>query len=189
MEDYEVRQALGVIQDRVKELVQEDDWKEKMADDWNKANEAEAKAKEARRAARAAAAQDDDLQSQVTYNSHASKASNASYASRMKDVKDREASSKKDWDASTTGEKKTSAEDRLASKIAQEVLRDNPKIRQVHSGASIKKLLEKEAKKQMAIAANGGTYTGPIISRIEEKGAKDKHDPSNLPYLHKNPAV
>ena len=36
----------------------------------------------------------------------------------------------------------------MASKIAQEVLRDNPKIRQVHSGASIKMLLEKEAKKQ-----------------------------------------
>ena len=77
----------------------------------------------------------------------------------------------------------------MASKIAQEVLRDNPKIRQVHSGASIKMLLEKEAKKQMAIAAKGGEYKGPVISRIEEKGQRDKADPSNLPYLHKNPAV
>ena len=39
MEDYEVRQALGIIKDRVKELTQEDDWKEKMAEEWNKANE------------------------------------------------------------------------------------------------------------------------------------------------------
>ena len=77
----------------------------------------------------------------------------------------------------------------MASKIAQEVLRDNPKIRQVHSGASIKVLLEKEAKKQMAIAAKGGEYKGPVIARIEEKGKTDKADPSNLPYLHKNPAV
>ena len=77
----------------------------------------------------------------------------------------------------------------MAQKIAQEVLRDNPKIRQVHSGASIKVLLEKEAKRQMAIAAKGGEYRGPLISRIEEKGKTDKADPSNLPYLHKNPAV
>ena len=42
MEDYEVRQALGIIKDRVKEITQEDDWKEKMADEWNKANEGEA---------------------------------------------------------------------------------------------------------------------------------------------------
>ena len=35
MEDYEVRQALGIIKDRVKEITQEDDWKEKMADEWN----------------------------------------------------------------------------------------------------------------------------------------------------------
>ena len=108
--------------------------------------------------------------------------------SRVSEAKRQEATQKADWDASTTGEKRT-AEDRMASKIAQEVLRDNPKIRQVHSGASIKMLLEKEAKKQMLLAAKGGEYKGPLISRIEEKGQRDKADPSNLPYLHKNPAV
>ena len=40
-----------------------------------------------------------------------------------------------------------SAEDRIANKIANEVLKDNAKLRGVHSGASIKKILEKEAKK------------------------------------------
>ena len=190
MEDYEVRQALGIIKDRVKELTQEDDWKEKMAEEWNKANEAEAAARAARKAARAAEGQrDGDAQSEITYQSQASKASKASFISRVSEAKRREAESKPAWDASTTGEKKQSAEDRMAAKIAQEVLRDNPKIRQVHSGASIKVLLEKEAKKQMAIAAKGGEYKGPVISRIEEKGKTDKADPSNLPYLHKNPAV
>ena len=48
-------------------------------------------------------------------------------------------------------------------------------------------LLEKEAKKQMAIAS-GGEYYGPIITVTQEKGER-KMDPSNLPYLHKNPAV
>ena len=47
----------------------------------------------------------------------------------------------------------------MASKIAQEVLRDNAKLRAVHSGNSIKQLLEREAKRQMAlIAADGGDY-------------------------------
>jgi len=41
MEDYEVRQALAIIKDRVNEITKETDWKEKMAEEWNQANEAE----------------------------------------------------------------------------------------------------------------------------------------------------
>ena len=41
----------------------------------------------------------------------------------------------------------------------------------------------------MAIAAKGGKYTGPVIAVSQEKGNRDKADPSNLPYLHKNPAI
>lgn len=69
------------------------------------------------------------------------------------------------------------------------MLRDNAKLRGVHSNNSIKMLLEKEAKRQMAIATKGGEYTGPVIAVTNEKGNRDKSDPSNLPYLHKNPAV
>lgn len=35
MEDYEVRQALAIIKDRVNEITKDDDWKEKLADEWN----------------------------------------------------------------------------------------------------------------------------------------------------------
>lgn len=42
MEDYEVRQALAIIKDRVNEITKEDDWKEKLADEWNEANADEA---------------------------------------------------------------------------------------------------------------------------------------------------
>lgn len=80
-----------------------------------------------------------------------------------------------------------SAEDRIANKIANEVLKDNAKLRGVHSGASIKKLLEKEAKKQLLMEAGGG-YNGPVINTLG-RGTKDSLDPSNLPYLHKCPAV
>ena len=41
MEDYEVRQALAIIKDRVKEIKQDDDWKENIAEEWNKAAAAE----------------------------------------------------------------------------------------------------------------------------------------------------
>ena len=57
---------------------------------------------------------------------------------------------KPDWDNTTTAsKKKPSAEDRMASKIAAEVLKDNAKLRGVHSKESIKAILEKEAKRQM----------------------------------------
>lgn len=69
------------------------------------------------------------------------------------------------------------------------MLRDNAKLRGIHSNNSIKVLLEKEAKKQMLLAKNGGEYSGPLIAITTEKGNRDKADPSNLPYLHKNPAV
>jgi len=45
MEDFEVRQALALIKERVAEISKDQDWKQKMADDWNKAND-EAEAKE-----------------------------------------------------------------------------------------------------------------------------------------------
>ena len=76
-----------------------------------------------------------------------------SYSQRISEAKKKEASEKPDWDASTTGEKRqVSAEDKIASRIASEVLRDNAKLRAIHSGPSIKKLLEREAKKQMQAA-------------------------------------
>lgn len=74
----------------------------------------------------------------------------------------------------------------MAAKIASEVLKDNAKLRGVHSKESIKRILEKEALRQMKLQ---NEYPEPIISRINEKQPVDRADPSNLPYLHKNPAV
>ena len=64
MEDYEVRQAIAIIKDRVNELTDKPDWKQQMAEEWNQANEEEAQARKQRRAA---AADGDDNRSQVTY--------------------------------------------------------------------------------------------------------------------------
>lgn len=39
MEDVEVRQALAIIKDRVNNMKKDNDWKEKITDEWNQANE------------------------------------------------------------------------------------------------------------------------------------------------------
>ena len=131
-----------------------------MADEWNQANEEEANA----RASRRAAAADQDATSQVTYNSHKSGASKASFQSRVSQARRQEAEDKPEWNQSVTSSKRPTAEDRMANKIAQEVLRDNAKLRGIHSNNSIKVMLEREAKKQLATAVNGGQYTGPVIA-------------------------
>ena len=41
MDDYEVRQALAIIKDRVNEVTKQQDWKEKIAEEWNRAAEQE----------------------------------------------------------------------------------------------------------------------------------------------------
>ena len=92
--------------------------------------------------------------------STASGVSKASFQSRVREAKEKEAEEKPDWDKSTVNggdKKKHSVEDRMASKIAAEVLKDNHKLRGVHSKESIKAILEKEALRQMKMA-NGGSY-------------------------------
>ena len=54
----------------------------------------------------------------------------------------KEQGDKRDWDPSVKSSQKQTAEDRLASKLAQEVLKDNTKLRGIHSHHSIKKILE-----------------------------------------------
>ena len=100
----------------------------------------------------------------------------------------KEERSKQDFDAGslTSEQRNKKAEDRMAAKIAAEVLKDNQKLRGVHSKESIKKILEKEALKQMQ---SQGEYHHPVITKTVERMRIDTKDPSNLPYLHKNPAV
>lgn len=109
-----------------------------------------------------------------------------SYRQRLEAEKQAE-ETKSQWNYSVASKdsRRLTAEDRMAAKIAQEVLKDNQKLRGIHSGASIQKILQKEAKKHLM---EGGS-AGPNIVTINEKGEKDGMDPSNLPYLHRNPAI
>ena len=55
---------------------------------------------------------------------------------------------KSEWDRSTVvSDVPRTVEDKMASKIANEMLKDNPKLKGVHSNMSLKKILEKEAKR------------------------------------------
>lgn len=99
----------------------------------------------------------------------------------------KEEGGKNDWDPSVKSENKFTTEERVATRLANEVLKENSKLRGIHSHSSIKKLLEKEAKRQLL--EGGGEYKPPLVSTIKEKELQDGINPSNLPYLHKNPAV
>ena len=56
---------------------------------------------------------------------------------------------KSEWDRSTVvSDVPRTVEEKLASRIANEMLKDNPKLKGVHSNMSLKKILEKEAKRQ-----------------------------------------
>jgi hypothetical protein len=186
MDDFEVRQALAIIKDRVSEIKKDSDWKNKMADEWNQAGQAGGNNDDG---IGAAARRDNDMEtrSAVSYHSSKTAASKKSLRSQVLEAIQEEGQTKAEWDPSVKGDKQTT-EDRIARRLANEVLRDNAKLRGIHSASSIKKLLEKEAKKQLL--ANNEGYKGPVVSVIKEKELnKDEIDPSYLPYLHKNPAI
>ena len=109
--------------------------------------------------------------------------------SRVSEIKKQEKGDKRDWDQSTTASRKDkTVEDKVAAQIAREMLENNQKLRGVHSNVSIKKIIEKEAKRQL-LKETGGVFKPPMINTVVEKGSLNKMDASNLPYLHKCPAV
>ena len=57
----------------------------------------------------------------------------------------------------------------------------------MHSNTSIKKIIEQEAKRQLLMGNK--EYQKPVMVKIQERAKVNRADPSNLPYLHKCPAV
>lgn len=74
-------------------------------------------------------------------------ASKMSLRSQVLQTIKEEGGDKRDWDPSVKSEYKPTAEEKVATRLANEVLRENTKLRGIHSHSSIKKLLEKEAKR------------------------------------------
>ena len=94
-----------------------------------------------------------------------------------------------DWDATSNskGNKQSvDMETQIVKHVADEVLRNHSDLNKVHSNASIRKILETEARK--FFEENKHKPLGPTIAKANEKGEKE-FEASNLPYLHRNPAI
>jgi len=187
IDDLEVKDMVTALKKRIDELhnKDEDDWKNKIVDAWNNDDKKAAKSNkvdisfDARSDARSVASES---------KSAASEKSNKSISELKAKLESKE---RKDWDnLSTTTTKKKNAvtvEERIAKHVADEILRNNTEFRHFHSNNSIRKILEKEAKKH--IEESKGIRAPEIVSNKEYFSRKDVQDPNNLPYLHRNPAV
>ena len=204
VDDLEVRQALQAVRNRINELAdrtdekvsqikakQEEDrqggvapldldklndnqWKKTFADEWNKANRGGNTDRSNLSTSRSHAQEeaDDDLRSVGSRASHVSQGSQESQ-----------------YDA------------------AQRVLQTSRSLRSTHSNRSIRELMKKQAAKggldsiaEEGEADFGPTTKPPQIQKYHKDDLSaehaDKHaakqakvDASNLPYLHRNPAV
>jgi hypothetical protein len=188
IEDYEVRNALAAVKDRIAELsrakarapgavdelnLEGEDWKRAFVDGWNAGGDAAERLGTAR-------TQDSRLPT-------ARSARSEGPGDDHDETRSVAASEAGDVDMDT----------------AAQVLNTSRSMRRVHSSRSIRGILER--KKQQAstrldpvseAADIGPTVQAPVtqVYHHEDQGtekAKDRKavDPSNLPYLHRNPAI
>jgi hypothetical protein len=184
MEDLEVRQAIALIKERVAEIKKDDEWRQKIAQEWNQADEANPND-----ATEGPKDNNDDARSAVSIRTSITGKSRMSKKSEIMNDLKKEEEKKEDWDTSTQAEKrKPSLEEKLASKLADQILESNPNLKGIHSKTSMKKMLEKEAARQL-IETDGGGYQGPKVSILKDHEMNRDIQASNLPYLHKNPAI
>eukprot|EP00294_Goniomonas_avonlea_P017843 CAMPEP_0114558176 /NCGR_PEP_ID=MMETSP0114-20121206/10232_1 /TAXON_ID=31324 /ORGANISM="Goniomonas sp, Strain m" /LENGTH=453 /DNA_ID=CAMNT_0001743529 /DNA_START=56 /DNA_END=1417 /DNA_ORIENTATION=+ len=204
--DWEVRSALAAVKDRINNLgtdqnagadvlslPDDEDWKKAFADEWNR-EEAEAIIAAAK--SRGAKAKGDtrpgtaqSVRSDVSGTSVATSASRASNASRA---------SRADAGLEAVDENIAGLVD-PAYRAAERVLQSSRQLRKIHSSHSIRNILDK--KKKGSHLETVGEDVGPVMPPPTmvtygaddiggPKGAsKPGLDPSNLPYLHRNPAV
>ncbi|CAD8120623.1 unnamed protein product [Paramecium sonneborni] len=172
--DLEVNVMLKALQQRVSDIKKEENWKDKLdqgdkkqeqrePDIYDKISQSLGKNDEAK-----------SVHSEKTQNS----------LNQLRKKQDLIQQGKQDWDKTTTnGDQKVSLEDRIAKHVADEILNQYKNISNVHSNSSIRKILEREAKKTL----QEQSVPGPVISVI--KNEKMPKDPNTLPYLHRNPAI
>ena len=112
----------------MQEIKKDEDWKTKMAKEWNDATAEEGGVAEERAPRR----QDDETRSmgQTSFKSAKTGVSKGSLRSQVE--KAIQEQGRPEWDGSVKSHKQTT-EERVAQRLANEVLRDNAKLRRVHS--------------------------------------------------------
>jgi len=185
--DLEVKNMVSALKNRIDELKNQDaeeDWKNKIVEQWN--------GKEAKKAMQTSKV-DIDLDARSDARSVASESRSVVSERTHKSINDLktklEGKEKKDWDQLSTTTKKNAVtvEERIAKHVADEILRNNYQFKHFHSNASIRKLLEKEAQRHME--ESKGIRAPQIVANKEYFARKDVQDANNLPYLHRNPAI
>jgi len=190
MGDLEVNNMVSALKKRIDELRQEENWKNKIVDQWNAEDQVKKQERKALKLQKAEMDMDSRSDARSVASESKSVVSERTHKSinTLKEQEKKEKEGQGDWDKSTNGEKKPATlEERIAKHVADEILRNNTQIRQVHSNNSIRKMLEREAKKQMEEIS--GLKPPKIVNIKEYQPRYDEKDPSNLPYLHRNPAV
>jgi hypothetical protein len=190
IDDIEVKHMVAALKNRIDELnhkdKDEDNWKNNLVDAWNQDNG------EFRKAAKPNKV-NIDYDDRSDARSCASESKSVASERTQKSIVDLkaklEAKEKKDWDNMSTVSKKNAVtvEERIAKHVADEILRNNTEFRHFHSNVSVRKILEKEARKHLE--ETKGIRAPEIVSNKEYFSRKDVQDPNNLPYLHRNPAI
>ena len=189
IEDFEVRQAISVLKERVQELKKDDKWKENFAEKWNENAIAAPKEEDAKPEENGGAKveADEKVETRSMKSGPKSIRSQAksikSLADTVKEMNDKQKEGKADWDKSVKGAEKLTVEDKAAIQIADQVLQNAPHLKGIHSKTSIRKILEREAKAQLM------SKEPPKIVTVKSYERCGNLDPSNLPYLHRNEAV
>lgn len=180
IDDLEVRQALSVIRERI---------------DQEKAMQAVAEAAEEAAAAVEDAGGNWRDAFLASWNGDADDAlergSRSSAPARHVGGAAGETAEKPDWDTSTATGDAQKAVSEGARQMAEELLKSNPGLAAKHSVRSLAAVVDASKKPQDAVADEIANLPPlKIVTVHENPRVKERSlDPSNLPYLHRNPAI
>lgn len=183
VDDLEVRQALSVIRERI---------------DAQKAAEAAAAAVDEAEEKIAAAGGDWRSQFVKEWNGDDDGASTRTGASRRtagREVTggDEAKSEKPEWDSSTNaGDRDRGSVNTSARAMAEELMRENPELAAKHSVKSLSSVVTKRLAGTAPMFGDDHEQLPPlrVVTVVENPKVETKQiDASNLPYLHRNPAV
>lgn len=171
IEDFEVRQALEVLKDRIQELKKDPNWRENFDIIHNKDLEEE----------KLLDTNNDKLPEIKSIVSQGK--SIKSIVDTVQELKEKKKEEKPEWDKSVKSVDKINVEEKAARQIATQILENAPQLKGIHSKTSLQRILEREGRVRLT------KRTEPQIVIIKDEGIIRGIDPSNLPYLHRNEAI